>query len=602
MLTSASPSLGSTSANVAKTISLTTFIGTATGNTVITDPNPNAVVGGIAIVGITGKGTWAYSLNGTTFTDVGTVSTSSALLLPSTATLRYTPDGTDTETATIEYCAWDTTSGTAGGTANTTTDGGSTAFSTATDTASLAVTAARQAPVLTPASPTLGSVAANGSKTISLTGTFINNGTATTTITDATSGAVVGGIAVTLTTGKGTWAYSLDGTTFTNVGTVSSTSALLLPNNAELRYTPDGTDTETATITYCAWDTTTGSSGTYADTTSNGGSTAFSTATDTASLTVTAAHDAPVLTAASPSLGSIAANGTKTISLTKSFINNGSGTTTITDATTGAVVGGIAVTGTTGKGTWAYSLDGTNFTDIGTVADDSALLLPATATLRYTPDGTDTETATITYCAWDTTTGTAGGTADTTSHGGATAFSTATDTASLTVTAATEGPVLTAAKPSLGTTTANTAKTISLTTFINNGTGTTTITDSASGAVIGGIAVTGTTGLGTWAYSLDGTTFTDIGTVANDSALLLPKSASLRYTPDGTDTETPTITYRAWDTTSGTAGDKVRHDHQRRRYGLQRRHRHRLAHGNRGPHGISFRVRLYREREGWPIY
>ena len=60
-------------------------------------------------------------------------------------------------------------------------------------------------------------------------------------------------------------------------------------------------------------------------------------------------------------------------------------------------------------------------------------MLPNTAALRYTPDGTDSETATITYCAWDTTTGTAGGTADTTTNGGATAFSTATDTASLTV-------------------------------------------------------------------------------------------------------------------------------------------------------------------------
>ena len=122
-----------------------------------------------------------------------------------------------------------------------------------------------------------------------------------------------------------------------------------------------------------------------------------------------------------------------TINLAGTFINNGTGTTTITDADTGAVVGGIALTGITGSGTWAYSLDGTTFTSSARSPTTSALLLPNTAALRYTPDGTDSETATITYWAWDTTTGTAGGTADTTTNGGTTAFSTATDTASLTV-------------------------------------------------------------------------------------------------------------------------------------------------------------------------
>ena len=55
---------------------------------------------------------------------------------------------------------------------------------------------------------------------------------------------------------------------------------------AVLRYTPPVTNAEAARITYRAWDTTTGQSGTKVDTTTNGGPTAFSTATDTALLTL----------------------------------------------------------------------------------------------------------------------------------------------------------------------------------------------------------------------------------------------------------------------------------------------------------------------------
>jgi hypothetical protein len=61
---------------------------------------------------------------------------------------------------------------------------------------------------------------------------------------------------------------------------------LLLPGSAKLRYTPDGSSVETATIAYRAWDATTGTSGGYADTTANGAATAFSSAADSARLTV----------------------------------------------------------------------------------------------------------------------------------------------------------------------------------------------------------------------------------------------------------------------------------------------------------------------------
>ncbi len=557
VLTPAAPAQALTiHANTPWTASLAQLINNGTGTTTITDADAAAAVGGIAVTATTGKGTWYYSLDGTTFLVLGAVTSKAAVLLPKSATLRYVPDGTDAETATITYCAWDGLDAT-GASLDTTVNGGATSFSTATDTVSLVVTSAVDNVVLKATNPSLGGTGVSTAKVISLTGTFINSGAGTTTITlaAADTNGVLGGIAVTGTTGKGTWAYSLDGTNFTSVGTVSDTSALLLPATATLRYTPDGTDSETATITYRAWDATSGTAGTDVDTTSNGGSTAFSLATDTASLVV---NSAPVLTAVNPSLGSVIANGVETTSLTGTFINSGAGTTTVVDTDGGAVLGGIALTGTTGNGTWDYSLDGTDFIPVGTVAGDSALLLPKTALLRYIPNGTDTETATITYRAWDTTSGSSGTMVDTTSNGGTTAFSANSDTASLTVTSPRYAPVLTSVSPTLGSTLPSVAKTIALTgTFINNGTGTTTISDITTNAVLGGIALTGTTGKGTWAYSLDGTTFTSVGTVSDTSALLLPKTATLRYTPDGTDTETATITYYAWDATGGTSGAKV---------------------------------------------
>ena len=44
--------------------------------------------------------------------------------------------------------------------------------------------------------------------------------------------------------------------------------------------------TITDAITFAAWDQTSGTAGTYADTTNNGGHYAFSTATDTVSMTI----------------------------------------------------------------------------------------------------------------------------------------------------------------------------------------------------------------------------------------------------------------------------------------------------------------------------
>ena len=440
--TVASPSLGTAYSNVPKTISLTDFINNGSGTTIITDADTSAVKGGIALVGVTGSGTWKYSLDGASFIAVGTLSETSALLLPNTAELQYTPTGSAVETAKITYRAWDTTSGTSGTTVDTSTSGGTTAFSTAYDTASLTTTVNAAPVITTAAAPSLGSTTTGVTKAVSLA-TFIDNGTGTTIVTDADTGTVLGGIALYNTTGNGTWEYSIDGgTNYTAIGSsdLSATSALLLPSTAMLEFAPSGTAGGTATISYRAWDASSGTAGTKVDVSTNGNATAFSTITDTASLTVTA-NTAPVLTAATPaiSLGSIAAGATKTFTLATYIkqVTTASATATTTtsiyDADTGATVGGIALFDATGGGVWSYSLDGTTFTAVGAISGTSALLLPKSATLKYDAGSTTNETPTISYRAWDTASGAAETKVDASTHGGNTAFSDATDTASLSV-------------------------------------------------------------------------------------------------------------------------------------------------------------------------
>jgi VCBS repeat-containing protein len=124
---------------------------------------------------------------------------------------------------------------------------------------------------------------------------LINIGGALSNMTDSYPAGYPYGIAITATnttTGNGTWYYTMDGgATWTNVGTVSNASALLLSadSNTRLYYVGNGVYTGTITnaITFRAWDQGTGTAGTKVDTSTNGGTSVFSSATDTAALTVT---------------------------------------------------------------------------------------------------------------------------------------------------------------------------------------------------------------------------------------------------------------------------------------------------------------------------
>ncbi|MEM0671601.1 DUF4347 domain-containing protein [Dickeya oryzae] len=152
--------------------------------------------------------------------------------------------------------------------------------------------------------PTLSSGA-----TVTLTSTTEDVTSSATTVSSLLSGAGYGdvdsgassGIAITAMAGNGGWQYSTDsGASWFNIGTVSGSSALLLGSTAQLRYVPDSANGETATLSFRAWDQTSGtatagSSKGLADTSTTGGSSAFSTNSAQASLVVTNVNDAPTV-------------------------------------------------------------------------------------------------------------------------------------------------------------------------------------------------------------------------------------------------------------------------------------------------------------------
>lgn len=265
----------------------------------MTDADTGALRG-VAIIGKTGNGTWQYSTDNSTWTDFGAVSSTSGLLIASGTYVRYVPDAANGETATLSFRGWDQTTGTASvngirSTADTTSNGGTTAFSIGTGAVNQIVTSVNDAPVMIGVAPTLSGINDDA----------INNGGAQVSsllggVTDVDTGALKGMAIIDLTATYGKWQYSTNaGSTWSDVGSVSVTTALILTAQNMVRFVPDGIHGETATITYKAWDQTNatlGLQGTKANTTTSGGTSAYSSQFDTATVVVTAVNDRPVVT------------------------------------------------------------------------------------------------------------------------------------------------------------------------------------------------------------------------------------------------------------------------------------------------------------------
>ena len=410
----------------------------------ITDVDAGALEG-IAIFDlVSSNGTWQYN-TGSGWTDVGPVSLASSLLLRESDSLRFVPDGQNADTAFVTFAAWDQTSGTAGTKVDTSVYGGTTAFSDQVETAAISVTAVNDAPVLDPNGfMSLTSITedetANGGNTVA---SIIASGGGDR-MTDVDAGALEGIAIFDLTSSNGTWQYNT-GSGWTDVGSVSANSSLLLRDTDSVRFVPDGQNGDTAFVTFKAWDQTSGAAGTKVDTSVFGGTTAFSSQVEVAVISVTAVNDAPVLDP----------NGTMTLTtITEDETSNGgnsvasiiasAGGDRITDVDSGAVEG-IAITALiSGNGTWEYSTTGGgSWIAVGTVANNSALLLRSTDYVRFVPNGQNTTAASFDFRAWDQSSGAFGTKVDVSTNGGTTAFSTASEVASINVTAVNDAPIIT---------------------------------------------------------------------------------------------------------------------------------------------------------------
>ncbi|MDV2081220.1 DUF4347 domain-containing protein, partial [Marinobacter xestospongiae] len=273
-------------------------------------------------------------------------------------------------------------------------------------------------------------------------------------------------ITLTLSVDRGTIASiggngSANGVTVSGSGTGTMTLAgaagdlnTFLDNTSNIEFTTSANDTATATLTV-----------TPNDGTSNG-------TADTVAITITPANDAPVLDAGqSPVLTAIdedagdddgsgadgdddgSNNANNPGTSVAALVVDGS----ITDVDVGAVEA-IAVTQVDNtNGMWQYSTDnGASWSDFsgttGSSVDitsaarllDGSLGGASTQLVRFVPDANYNGSATFTFRAWDTSTGVAGDTADTSTNGGSTAFSSATDTVSVSISAVNDEPTLTA--------------------------------------------------------------------------------------------------------------------------------------------------------------
>lgn len=158
-------------------------------------------------------------------------------------------------------------------------------------------------------------------------------------------------------------------------------------------------------------------------------------------------NNAPVLNSGTPTLTAIneddtGSAGTRVMDIISSVSN------LITDADPGAVKG-LAITGGNTNGHWEFSLDGSNWRDVGSVTDAAARTLAADSTtrLRFSPAANYHGSSGFNFRAWDQTAGVNGGSIDCTVNGGTTSVSSATGTATIAINAVNDAPALSAIDP-----------------------------------------------------------------------------------------------------------------------------------------------------------
>ncbi|NTV02983.1 MAG: DUF4347 domain-containing protein, partial [Chlorobiaceae bacterium] len=553
---------------------------------------------GVAITGYTAdadKGSWQYTTNGSTWNNIGTVSDTSAVTLGVGANdkLRFLPasnwNGTAPSlTARLIESSTTVTSGSIG--VDVSANGNATAISSGTVVLGTSVTAVNDAPVASGSTSVTvvneDAAAPTGATVSSLFGGNFND--ATDSVTGGSSANTLAGVAITGYTAdadKGSWQYTTNGSTWNNIGTVSDTSAVTLGvgANDRLRFVPaanwNGTAPSlTARLIESSTTVTSGSAG--VDVSANGNATAISSGTVVLGTSVTAVNDAPVASGST----SLTAVNEDTASPTGSTVSSlfGGNFSDTSDAVSGGssanMLAGVAITGYTAdadKGSWQYTTNGSTWNNIGTVSDTSAVTLGVGANdrLRFVPaanwNGTAPSlTARLIESSTTVTSGSAG--VDVSANGNATAISSGTVVLGTSVTAVNDAPV---ASGSTSVTVVNedaaapTGATVSSLFGGNFNDATDSVTGGSSANTLAGVAITGYTAdadKGSWQYTTNGSTWNNIGTVSDTSAVTLGVGANdrLRFVPAANWNGTaPSLTARLIESsttvTSGSAGVDV---------------------------------------------
>jgi len=450
------------------------------------------------------NGSWEFQLNGSgPWTDVGSVSVSNARLLGPTDKIRFVPDADFDEQATFNFRAWDQTSGTTGNTADVSSNGGTTAFSSNTGTVTQTVTAVNDAPTFVNLT-NVPDFDEGGSQTHTLTLSDIDDPYSELTVAASTD---IPGV---------TASVSGDGPTRT-----------LTVDTAGNNF--NGTATITLTVT------------------DNDKST-----TEDIYVIVDPVNDAPVILIDAQTLAPIQEDPQNIPGQTVAdMITNGA----FTDDD-GAAIEAIAVYATnTTNGSWQYQLNGSgSWINVGAVSNSNALLLGPSDKVRFIPNAHFNGDATFNFRAWDQTSGGTGTKVNVNTNGGTTAFSSNTGTVTQTVTAVNDAPVISTADHSLAPIQEDQQNISGMTIadVITNG----SFTDE-DGNVVEAIAVYATeTANGSWQYQLNGSgSWITVGSVSNSNALLLGPSDKVRFIPSDDFNGEATFNFRAWDQTSGIAGN-----------------------------------------------
>jgi len=295
-------------------------------------------LGGVVIVADAStpeQGVWQYSVDGSTWTDIGAVSPTEGLVLSAATTLRFVPaenySNTTTGPGALTAHAVDSTLAASAYTTGTTPAFHDTTSYDATGSVSqngvklvTKVTHVNDAPVMLNPETTAPVLTTITEDNLNNAGNLISDlvlsssdgsapaaGETKSVFADldrGTSGADAGVAIYALSTGDGGghWEFSINGGANWNaVGVVSEAQALLLSSTDKIRFVPDGENGTEASFDYYLWDGTNGAHGDKGSVATRGGATSFSEDGASATIDVTPVDDAPVidLNGKAPGLG-----------------------------------------------------------------------------------------------------------------------------------------------------------------------------------------------------------------------------------------------------------------------------------------------------------